>query len=346
MKINATPKNVLLLLTGMVFTFATCRKDPSVSDDKNAYYDFEKIGDLPVTFTGMDKASIIFPNSLNGILYNHESVIVTQDCGKSWIIPTLDTRASLGRSISLIGNSLYLFSGDGIPYGWGLLFKSTNYGMTWQTIYNVPYLYQATMVSDRIGYNHLVYYSNPDEIKKTTNGGQSWNSTNVPIDNIDKIHFYDSLNGFITSEQFLSQYYTTSDGGATWTQRTKANIRYSMLEQSGNRTLLIPFLSGQFSKLSYSDDNGLSWTEARFSTKSQKTPDRIIAVSISPDKSYGCALATNGIFYTNDQGANWEYLHYKNDEANPYNFKNIKVVEGNRVLAFTSNAVYALGLYK
>ena len=174
--------------------------------------------------------SLKFFDPLNGIAIIHktdlpnsrdEYVATTSDGGSNWNLLDLE--------IKRYSNSLYFV--DNIAFIAGennQIFKSTDWGQTWQTIstpiesnYDIRNIY---FYNENIGYIDGISH-----IYKTIDGGLNWEETNFPFTYFGTFHFSSENEGF--NIQTIAVYdggdfptfkgsisYETLDGGITWTK--------------------------------------------------------------------------------------------------------------------------------
>jgi photosystem II stability/assembly factor-like uncharacterized protein len=113
-------------------------------------------------------------------------------------------------------------SEDGLIYKDGLVIKTNNGGVNWDTVYyDGGYIDKMQFVSKNIGfiaggatYDDISY----GELHKTVNGGDSWTDIGMSIEiknwDITGMYFISEVVGFITN--YNRELYITKDGGTTW----------------------------------------------------------------------------------------------------------------------------------
>ena len=174
--------------------------------------------------------SLKFFDPLNGLAIIHkkdipnsrdEYVATTSDGGSNWNL--------LDLGIKPYSSSLYFV--DNIAFVAGennQLFKSKDYGRTWQTI--------STPIESNYDIRNICFYNENigyvdgiTQIYKTIDGGVNWEETNFPFNYFGTFHFSSENEGF--NLQPVAVYdgrdfptfkgsfsYETMDGGITWTK--------------------------------------------------------------------------------------------------------------------------------
>ncbi len=174
--------------------------------------------------------SLKFFDPLNGIAIIHktdipnsrdEYVATTSDGGSNWNL--------LDLGIKPYSSAIYFV--DNIAFVAGennQIFKSKDYGRTWQTITTPIESYND--VRNIYFYNENIgYVDGISHIYKTIDGGINWEETNFPFNYFGTFHFSSEYEGFTI--QTIAVYdggcfptfkgsisYETLDGGVTWTK--------------------------------------------------------------------------------------------------------------------------------
>lgn len=165
-----------------------------------------------------DVRDIQFINDTDGFAAcDYGKVYKTTDAGKTWssISPFQPFYADYELyAIHFINSQTGFIAGNK-----GRLIKTTDGGKTWQ-FFSSPYTYLSDLA---VPSEQILYTASDKIIYKSTNGGKVWEpltvDINSPIDErgiIKTVHFFDVNNGFMTVDK-RSRYYTTKDGGNTWT---------------------------------------------------------------------------------------------------------------------------------
>lgn len=153
---------------------------------------------------------ITFSTSANGIICGEAGVIVrTSNSGLNWNPVVSGVSVNLW-SVSHSGSVLYA-CGDNET-----LIKSVNGGQNWTPV---------TTPLSGTGYNYMqvlfpvqdsgYVFTDQNDLLYTTDGGQSWNVSNVPAQGvITDAWFIDGLNGWICTD--VNEIYSTTDGGINW----------------------------------------------------------------------------------------------------------------------------------
>ncbi|MEP7234721.1 MAG: hypothetical protein ABI778_05440, partial [Ignavibacteriota bacterium] len=105
-------------------------------------------------------------------------------------------------------NICYAYGGNGIT---NILFRSTDKGITWDSIAPVPFGI-ITFTTSMIGYS---VPSSPHIVWKTTNGGQTWIAHDRKSVADGPIAFADKDTGLVFGASRTAR---TTDGGETWAE--------------------------------------------------------------------------------------------------------------------------------
>ena len=170
---------------------------------------------------------ISFCDSLNGVItfLVNDSIYYTKDGGYNW--DKLPNTINYIQYIKMLdSNTIYFMTyGDSSR----ILFRSIDFGKTWDTCYFPGITYKCDFIDKDNGYaigNGDV--PNTDYILqliyKTTNGGKDWSKireVNYGTPQLSTISFLDINNGLV-AEPF-GNIYRTSDGGNTWAWKRHQN---------------------------------------------------------------------------------------------------------------------------
>ncbi len=232
-------------------------------------------------------------------------------------------------SIKFYNDSIAYCTGDG-----GFLMKSTDAGLTWESInsnttlflddiffideYNfIAAGYGGTIIKSLDGgiswyrvisgtwYNLTdIFFINTDvgwiagrgTILKTTDGGNSWSEISQTwFVDLTAVHFYDLNFGIVIG--YGATMYTTTDGGINW---TNLNTGYSGFRDMFVRSQMEFFVVGDHGLIIKTTDSGNTWNQIYSGTnKSIRSID-------FKDENNGIAVGVDGIILiTNDGGENW-----------------------------------------
>jgi len=290
---------------------------------------------------------IFLPTGANGIAFS-------PDGGVSW---GLINKGILNTSINLLSvdpnNPSIVYAASSKGEG---LFKSTNYGETWEILNQNGIVHQWAdeLIIDPTNSANVWYVSDVPYIHKTENSGENWVLTNNPYSpdnfsfssvyavaqaNDDNI-IYAANNGFglykgtkqWPDESYHWSFLNTSDIDYTYTiavEPDNENILYSGYSKK-------PFEDTTMIRASY--DGGNEW----FTSLKVADAEAITSIEIDPlnkDKIIAASVGKEGILWlSNDKGQNWDTLN------SLFNFTNI------HSFAVHDNTAYAAtwggGMYK
>jgi photosystem II stability/assembly factor-like uncharacterized protein len=137
---------------------------------------------------------------------------------------------------------------------------------------------------------------------RTTDSGDSWSLRATGIDandNLQSVSFFDSSNGFIASTG--GSIYTTTDGGANWTDRNLiATGTNDTLRSVQYVTSTIGYAVGQGGSVFKTTDSGVNWSPQTSATSSNLNSVYFM------DENTGWAVGSGGtVIMTADGGGNW-----------------------------------------
>lgn len=200
---------------------------------------------------------IYFINNLTGWLDGYPNPYKTKDGGKNW---------EIDQDLIKIKSAIKFFENVGYCMSQDYLFKSTNYGFSWEKsplpkeVSNNPTSMSVghCFFIDKNNIYFLVGYTNNCYLYKTSNGGITWDRNEFTF-NFDTMIFLDVNTGFISLYGYI---YKTIDGGITW----------KYCEGSGMvRIFQIFFFNKQYGwsfgigdgkyKINHTNDGGKTWIE-------------------------------------------------------------------------------------
>lgn len=161
---------------------------------------------------------------LNTNMLNADTIYHTPDAGATW----LNTANANGVQYNQMTNNLVVYKDStNTQNSTNLFYKSTDGGANWSLLFtdNTPAsaFMDRQFVTNSVGYVLLYQYNASDnllsKIYKTTDGGQSWVSFDLPpaCEGPQSIHFVSTSTGYIISHASnQSTLFKTTDGGQTW----------------------------------------------------------------------------------------------------------------------------------
>jgi photosystem II stability/assembly factor-like uncharacterized protein len=255
---------------------------------------------------------------------DHATIFHTINGGKTW-----RQQGGLFRQLSGISFADAL---HGVAVGNEFRFTADG-GTTWQlsnavsgTMYDVDLVDQDTAYACGFG-----------EVRKTTDGGQTWISQPIPLfGNFVGIDFVNTTTGWVVGAE--GSVYKTTNGGSSWVRQRHDTSRYytgvsfiSATEGwvSGNSTIL------------HTTDGGATWTK-------QSVPSGADAIEIRfVDAQNGWAAgALRTIQHTTNGGQTWtlQLGGVYNEPNNRYPFEGLDAVDpANAIAVGGGNSIYTTG---
>ncbi len=177
---------------------------------------------------------------------------------------------------------------------YGMLFRTTNGGESWDTVNNVPGGNCITFTDSMTGF----IGTTTSKIYKTTNGGENWYATNGIITRIAKIIFINQQTGWAVGE---TRIYKTTDSGENW---------FEQVDRPGAGFTSLSFVDSLYGWASLggwrpykTTDGGLNWIE-QTNLNFYNTVD-VYFTSI--DSGFIIeGLIGNNLFKTTNSGIDWQ----------------------------------------
>ena len=217
------------------------------------------------------------------------AALKTTDGGLTWVQQQMPHTTLPYWDVSFVDINYGYIAGNS-----AIILKTTNGGVDWQvqiagdnrSLFTV-YTYDSLKV---------VAGGFAGKVVVTTDGGSNWQQINTMTANVNRIKFFDSLNGFAVTSGFN---YQTTDGGFTWIwrpdlQHTSStwNIDFPDLQNG--------YISGARMQLLKTTDAGVSWKKTIIN-------DDFINVYFK-DEQNGFINSSKFIYTTNDGGYTLDIL--------------------------------------
>jgi photosystem II stability/assembly factor-like uncharacterized protein len=248
----------------------------------------------PTTNTGKD---IDFVSSNIGYIITSNEILETSNAGNSW---------QKKQNISS-GNDMSFFNGTGYIVGnYGYVLKSTNNGTSWTQISTG--LNNSFNTVNIIDENNIIL-SGSTNIVKSSDGGVTWESLNIPNVKVNKTFFVNSLIGHAACNN--GTMLKTVDGGLNWyvtqsTNNVPSNFFtvYFVNENVG-------FSTREHTEIYRTTDGGETWSEVSGINKAVYDFHFI-------NENIGFLAGEYGVtFKTTDGGLTWNSILFQN--GNYYN---------------------------
>ncbi|KXK48193.1 MAG: glycosyl hydrolase, partial [Chlorobi bacterium OLB5] len=233
------------------------------------------------------------------------SVYRTTNGGLNWLVVDTPPNRSITKIIFVNSNTGYLICYTFSNYNY--LFKSTNSGLNWNLI-NVPFAgipWSIYFINTDIGYITL-----NSLIVKTTNGGNTWDTSRVENPSntyisTEGIQFNNAQTGFIIGCHQFPPYFInkvlwmTINSGQNWTRiNTLPGCGWLDISFVNANT---GYVIGTNSSIIKTVNGGINWNLINFS--SPNLQDLHSIAILNNNKIYICG--NKGAIYTNNGGNNW-----------------------------------------
>jgi photosystem II stability/assembly factor-like uncharacterized protein len=223
------------------------------------------------------------------------SLLRTSNGGLNWNTINLGQNLWGLSSVSKVGTNIFYVS----EYWDGKLYKSTDTGITWDTLYtNGSSFIDLDFVNENTGFGICKY----GEFLKTTNAGLNWHETLpfIPQDIFYKIDFVNENTGYVGGDNF----YRTTNGGNSWDTITKPYGAYTTSIQFVNQNFgfAVCYRNQNLSYILKTSNAGLNWFA--YSIANYRMWDIFMI-----NENYGYSVGYDGkIIKTNDGWNHWYEL--------------------------------------
>jgi photosystem II stability/assembly factor-like uncharacterized protein len=272
---------------------------------------------------------VIFPVDINKgfIIGNNGLLLQTLDGAKSFdtlqFYTGTDNQQLMNsmQIVSLDFNTVFLSVDDKNPYSYNKIFKTTNSGITWQSI-NKSSLYAWCDNFYRITFpinnsqGYIIIKSCPNGnytgVMKTLDGGLTGSGTNFTLAaQLNDICFIDNKLGFVVGTNGLIE--RTQNSGTNvetinWKGNDKTNLtKVRYLDQNNTN---IWFIIGENGLILKSIDGGTNWLKINTGLNKNLTD-----ISFSNNGKIGFITGEEGlILSTTNQGDSWTSYYYPSKE--------------------------------
>lgn len=175
-------------------------------------------------------------------------------------------------------------------YGGGIL-RTKDGGASWQpletgtTIVFRNIVFPSANIGYAVGGEH---FNLPDQIYKTTDGGDSWELQRdfMGSRSVGAIYFHDEATGFIVGSDYKSKecVYKTIDGGTTWVNVYSGPNKDIVLQGIDFANDMVGYAVGSLGRIIETTDGGTTWSQMQI-----ESDETLLDVDVSPD---GTVFAT------------------------------------------------------
>jgi photosystem II stability/assembly factor-like uncharacterized protein len=244
---------------------------------------------LPSAHAGRD---ITFINNQIGFIVNDNEIISTTDGGNTWKVTmeiSSGNRIAFKNMIGyVIGNNGSVYKSTHLGHGWSKL----NTGFT-DNLNSISLIHQDTVL---ITSNRKLFISN--------DGGQSWETRNVNVTNIEDSYFTSAKVGHAGCSN--GTILKTIDGGLNWRVTSSVGYFPSEINRIYFANKDVGFASRGHNDIIKTTDGGETWKNM------PNTSDKIYSYCFL-DQQNGFISGEHGvIFKTNDGGSSWDWAGFQN----------------------------------
>ncbi len=198
------------------------------------------------------------------------------------------------------------FPSESIGYAVGedIVLKSTNGGLTWETL-SIPTELNANWRSVHFINDTVGFICGNNRFMKTNNGGMTWDGNENILSYFTSTYFTSPFNGFLSSED--NNIYKTTDGGGNWNSQELVTGNSGLSDVyflNSDTGYCIGYqetgMDSYDGKIFKTENGGVSWFEVA-TTSNKLNEIRFL------NHNLGIAVGTYGyIATTNDGGNNWD----------------------------------------
>ena len=290
----------------------------------NSGRDWERIADLDFLYAQRFMADPIDSNIVYCLTqsgYFSKTLFKSDDLGDSWtcIHNDMDTTlVAYDFDIDPIDNrNIYISGGDPENINASSLVRTENGGTNWSDITppNLAVKLMECVAVSPTEHNTIYVGSVANGLFMSSDRGETWQNLDVGSRNahIYKI-FIDPVTGAIFVSVFFDGLYKSADGGLNWRKISSAintaDCRGISIFPGNSNKLIVPTEK----KVFLSNDSGVSWNELIIDLPviSYNFSTNIVVDPLRPDDIYGgyadfWDCSPNGIYKSNDGGANWTF---------------------------------------
>lgn len=210
--------------------------------------------------------SIVFSNNQEGFITSGALLLKTSNCGDTWAKTGNPLPISSFRYVhSPTPNSAFALGSGLVGTTWKtFIYKTLNYGKTWETI-------ETNILSDpsKIYFQNenVGFISSGSKFYKTNDGGLHWIETNlISTNQVQSIFFTNAQTGYLSTDYYSTKpaFFKTTDGGTSWIM-TDFSASYTSLgniyfNKAGNGFMMAKKNDNKLVFLT-TTDNGDTWNE-------------------------------------------------------------------------------------
>jgi photosystem II stability/assembly factor-like uncharacterized protein len=254
----------------------------------------------------------------NGIICarNGAGILRTTDAGETFdTLRILSSGQGNIRGIYFVNSNLGFISGSDIYK----LYKTTDGGLTWTQVPNLPDLgsgnaYYDVFATDELNIITCGTISGAGEqakVYKTTDGGANWNTILLPTNQtIHDLEFVDANNGYLCGG--LGFFKSTTDGGTTWSGGVSTPLGATNYKiKAANNEI---YVAGNTTNLFKSTDNGSSWITLNMNPSGSNSSLNYCMDVVG--SNIVVAGIRGNIYKSTNSGTDWNLLTQRVTESN------------------------------
>jgi photosystem II stability/assembly factor-like uncharacterized protein len=229
-----------------------------------------------------------------------------------WTPQEINTNAQL-TDVFFLNEQMGWVAGN-IPPETGIIFKTTNGGITWDSISIVPFgVMELQFVDSLTGWGNLTWNTQEDGLYKTIDGGFTWE---LMVSGSSEVEFFNENEGVLLDHDNPFPLYSTNDCGGSWDlidTLTGENISGMGCLDFINAN--VGFVVKHWQVLNQTGEVLVKTSDGGFTWEEKDCPDYAQSLFfINEENGYASVSGDNevGLYKTTDGSDSWEKVYFEN----------------------------------
>jgi len=232
-----------------------------------------------------------------------------------WTPQDINTNANLG-DIFFLDENIGWISGYNNDFAHNIIFKTTNGGITWDSISSVPSgVLELQFVDSLTGWVSLTWWTMEPGLYKTEDGGFTWE---LKVPGRNEFEFFNENEGVLLDHSSPFPFYSTTDGGGSWDLIDTLNGEHisgmgclDFINESLGFVVVHWFIPETFcgNYIKKTNNGGITWEN--------KSLPGFTTQLIFKNENFGYSVVktqqnypgSSGLYKTSDGGDSWEKVY-------------------------------------